>query len=52
MVQRGPTKRKSYSPEFKAKVAIEAAKGTMTANELASKYEVDFWVERVMVTQG
>ncbi|MDQ3234415.1 MAG: transposase [Pseudobdellovibrionaceae bacterium] len=33
-------KRKSYSPEFKAKVAFEAAKGTMTANELASKYEV------------
>jgi transposase len=33
-------KRKSYSSEFKAKVALEAVKGTMTANEVASKYEV------------
>ena len=38
--QRGPMKRKSYSPEFKAKVAFEAAKGVMTANEISSKYEV------------
>ena len=33
-------KRKSYSPEFKAKVAMEAAKGLQTANEIASKFEV------------
>lgn len=33
-------KRKSYSPEFKAKVTFEAAKCTMTSNKLASKYEV------------
>jgi putative transposase len=33
-------KRKSYSPEFKAKVALEAAKGKLTANEIATKFEV------------
>jgi transposase-like protein len=33
-------KRKSYSPEFKAKVALEAVKGVMTANEIGAKYEV------------
>ncbi len=33
-------KRKSYSPEFKAKVALEAMKGLLTANEIASKHEV------------
>lgn len=33
-------KRKSYSPEFKAKVALEAIKGVMTANEIGAKYEV------------
>ena len=35
-----PMKRKSYSPEFKAKVAMEAAKGLQTANEISSKFEV------------
>lgn len=33
-------KRKTYSPDFKAKVALEAAKGLHTANEIASKFEV------------
>lgn len=33
-------KRKSYSTEFKAKVALEAVKGVMTANEIGAKYEV------------
>jgi transposase-like protein len=33
-------KRKSYSPEFKAKVAFEALKGVLTASEIASKFEV------------
>lgn len=33
-------KRKSYSAEFKAKVALEAAKGNLTANEIASKFEI------------
>jgi transposase len=33
-------KRKQYSKEFKAKVALEALKGQKTANEIASEYEV------------
>jgi transposase-like protein len=33
-------KRKSYSSDFKAKVAIEALKGHKTINELASEFEV------------
>jgi len=33
-------KRKRYSKEFKAKVALEAIKGQKTANEIASEYEV------------
>jgi transposase-like protein len=32
--------RKRHSAEFKAKVALEAAKETKTLNELASQYEV------------
>ena len=32
--------RKRYSAEFKFKVALEAAKGTKTLNELASQYSV------------
>ncbi len=33
-------KRKTFSKEFKAKVALEAIKGQLTANEIASEYEV------------
>ena len=33
-------KRKRYSKDFKARVALEAIKGQKTANELASEYEV------------
>jgi len=33
-------KRKRYSKEFKARVALEAIKGQKTASELASEYEV------------
>ena len=33
-------KRKRHSPEFKAKVAIEALKGIKSANELASEFAV------------
>jgi transposase len=33
-------KRKRFTQQFKAKVAIEAVKGHMTANEIASEYEV------------
>ena len=32
--------RKTYTAEFKAKVALAAAKGEKTVNELASQYEV------------
>jgi transposase-like protein len=34
------SKRKIHSPEFKAKVAIEAIKGLKTASELASQHQV------------
>lgn len=33
-------KRKRYSKDFKARVALEAIKGQKTANELASEYEI------------
>ena len=32
--------RRRFSAEFKFRVALEAAKGTKTINELASEYEV------------
>jgi putative transposase len=32
--------RKKYSPEFKAKVVLEALKGEKTINTLASTYEI------------
>ena len=34
------TKRKNHSPEFKAKVALEAIREEMTMAELAKKYSV------------
>jgi putative transposase len=34
------TQRKTYSAEFKFQVALEAAKGTKTINELSSQYQV------------
>jgi transposase len=34
------TRRKRYSAEFKAKVALEAIRGEQTINELASHYEL------------
>lgn len=33
-------KRKSYSAEFKAKVALELVKGNRTVNEIATEYDV------------
>lgn len=33
-------KRKQYSPEFKAKVALEAVRGEKTTSELASRYQL------------
>ena len=34
------SKRRSHTAEFKAKVALEALRGELTANEIASRYEV------------
>jgi transposase-like protein len=33
-------KRKQYSPEFKAKVALDAVRGEKTTSELASQYQL------------
>lgn len=33
-------KRKQYSPQFKAKVALEAARGDKTVSELSSQYDL------------
>lgn len=35
-------KRKQYTGEFKARVAIEAIKAEMTANEIVGQYKVHF----------
>jgi len=40
-------KRKSYSPEFKAKVTIEAIKGEKTISQIAS----EFGVHPILVTK-
>ena len=34
------TKRRTISPEFKAKVALVAIRGVITVNEIAAKYQV------------
>ncbi|ARA92174.1 transposase [Rhodothermaceae bacterium RA] len=34
------SKRKTYSAEFKTKVALEAIRGDLTANQIAARYEV------------
>jgi transposase len=34
------TRRKRYSAEFKAKVALEAIRGEQTINDLATRYEL------------
>jgi transposase len=38
------TKRKMHTPEFKAKVALEAIREEMTLAELSKKYGVHAWV--------
>lgn len=35
-----PKKRQTHTPEFKAKVALEAIRGLATTSELASKHKV------------
>ena len=35
-----PKKRKTYTPEFKAKVGLEALKGVRTINEIGQEYGV------------
>jgi transposase-like protein len=35
-----PTKRKKHSPEFKAKVELEAIKGNSTISEMSSKHKL------------
>ena len=37
---RATKKRKVYTPEFKAKVALEAVKGRLTINQIAKEFEV------------
>jgi len=34
------TRRKTYTGDYKAKIVIEAIKGQLTVNQLASKYEI------------
>lgn len=34
------SKRKTYTAEFKTKVALEALRGELTLNEIAARYEV------------
>ena len=46
-------KRKSYTKEFKTKVAIEALKGQKTVNEIASEYgvhvsQINSWKKRLL----
>ena len=46
-------KRKTYSRDFKAKVALEAVKGQKTANEIASEYgvhvsQINDWKKRLL----
>lgn len=50
-------KRKQYSPQFKAKVALEAIRGEKTVSEIASQYEVhptmiNNWKRQVLEEAG
>ena len=44
------TKRKRYSAEFKAKVALEAIREELTTAELAKKYDIHLHV--VLIASG
>jgi transposase len=48
-------KRKRYTEQFKAKVALEAVKGQRTANELASEFgvhvsQINIWKKHLLET--
>jgi transposase len=50
-------KRKRFSTEFKAKVAIEAIKGGMTVNELSSEFgvhpsQINGWKKLLLTNAG
>jgi len=50
-------KRKKFSKEFKAKVALEALKGNKTVNELATEYEthstqINIWKKELQQGAG
>ena len=40
-------KRKTYSRQFKFKVALEAVKGQATINEIANQYQVHNWKKQL-----
>jgi len=51
--ERGPMKRRRFSTEFKAKVALEAIKGQRTTNELAQKFgvhvnQINLWKKQLL----
>lgn len=48
-------KNKSYTAEFKAKVALDAIKGDLTINEISSKYgvhstQINRWKQQALVS--
>lgn len=43
-----PTKRKLHTPEFKAKVSLDAIKGMKTAGELASHFQISTWKKQAI----
>ncbi|NCQ56195.1 hypothetical protein COY15_01510 [Candidatus Roizmanbacteria bacterium CG_4_10_14_0_2_um_filter_39_12] len=49
----GPTVRKAFTPTFKARVALEAAKGVETTGQLASRFsvhptQIGVWKKRLL----
>lgn len=51
--ERGPMKRRKFSKEFKARVALEAIKGQHTANELAQEFgvhvnQINLWKKKLL----
>ena len=49
----GPNIRKAFTPAFKAKVALEAAKGVETTGQLASRFsvhptQIGVWKKRLL----